>query len=182
MHELVLVCLLLFYSILLRKFLNWSYKCTIWVHFWIMFYSCPVPSKELICAVAFCLGIWVILERGVSTLRFCTYIRNQRFLIPQFWSELQELWVSALPRIQEGVFRIIPLFLSLCPEHRYDAQLLELPFYSACKLFLSSYFSKRRNKFLTSATKTPCSGFCPPLWPTSHSIKYFYMGRNPFWK
>lgn len=56
-----------------------------------MFYSCPVPSKELIHAVTYCLGIWFILERGVCT--------NLRFLILQFWSQLPELGVSALPSI-----------------------------------------------------------------------------------
>lgn len=97
-------------------------------------------------------------------MRLYTYIRNHRdFWYYSFGLDSKNYESLLSPGLQEGVFRII-LLLSLCPEHWYDAQLLELPSYIACKLFSfpSSYFSKSRNKSLTSVTKTPCGGFCPP--------------------
>lgn len=69
-----------------------------------MFYSFPVPSKEIICAVAFCVG------RDLFYLRkWCLYFevlhldqKPRRFVIPHFWTGLQELRVSILPRITGG--------------------------------------------------------------------------------
>lgn len=142
-----------------------------------MFYSCPAPSKELIHAVAFCLGIWFILEVFVLWSSVLT-------------SETTEIFDTTVlvwtPRImslccpQDYRKECLGSYLCFCPEHLYDAQLLELPSYSACKLFLSSYFSKRRNKSLTSVMKTPCSGFCPSYRQLHTLSNTFIWAETPF--